>query len=217
MKTQEPPVLDAQATRSPAQPIKPQRLMRELSAALPEDSVIFIDSGNHTLWATHYLDANGRNVFVHNWGDFGAMGYGVAAAVGGKVGAPHRPVVSIVGDGAFGMLGMEVSAAATYGIPVVWIVLNDSRLNAVYHGQTMQYEGRTIGCDFRRMDAVRVAEGLGAVGRRVTDPEDIAPALIQALACGKPAVLDVWIDAEAVPPIHARIRSLEKFFAGMAS
>jgi len=216
-KRRSSPLLDEAATRSDALPIKPQRLMRELNEALPEDAIVFLDSGNHTLWATHYLDATGRNAFVHSWGDFGAMGYGVAAPIGGKLAAPDRPVVAIVGDGAFAMQGMEVSTAATHGIAVVWVVFNDSRLNAVYHGQKLQYAGRTIGCDFLRMDIAKIAEGLGAVGRRVTAVEEIGPALTEALASGKPTVLDVWIDAEEVPPIHSRIRALEKFFAGMAS
>ena len=211
------PVLDEAAMTSEASPLKPQRLMHELNKALPEDAIVFLDSGNNTLWATHYLNATGRNVFVHNWGDFGAMGFGVAAPIGGKVAAPDRAVVAIVGDGSFAMQGMEVSTAATHGVPVIWIVLNDSKLNAVYHGQKLLYEGRTIGCDFLRMDIAKVAEGLGAVGRRVTAPEEIGPALRDAMACGKPTVLDVWIDAEEVPPIHSRIRSIQKFFAGMAS
>jgi len=211
------PVLDEKAMISDIAPLKPQRLMHELNLALPENAIIFIDSGNNTLWSTHYLNATGKNSFVHNWGDFGAMGFGVAAPIGGKVAAPDRPVVAIVGDGAFAMLGMEVSTAVTHGVPVVWIVLNDSKLNAVYHGQKLLYEGRTIGCDFARMDAAKIAEGLGALGRRVTKPEEVGPALTEALASGRPAVLDVWIDAEEVPPIHSRIRSIQKFFAGMAS
>jgi len=207
------PVLDPAAELSEAIPMKPQRLMHELNKALPNNALIFIDSGNNTLWATHYLNANGRNAFFHNWGEFGAMGYGVAAAVGGKVAAPDRPVVAIVGDGAFAMNGMEVSTAATYGIPVIWIVLNDSRLNAVYHGQKLQYEGRTIGCDFKRLDLSKVAEGLGALGLRVTAPAEVGPALAWAMASRQPVVLDVQIDAEEVPPIHSRVQALERFFA----
>lgn len=211
------PLLDEKATRSDAVPMRPQRLMSELNEALPEDAIIFLDSGNNTLWGTHYLNATGRNMFVHNWGDFGAMGFGVAAPIGGKVAAPDRPVVAIVGDGAFAMNGMEVATAAAYGIPVVWIVLNDARLNAVHHGQTLLYEGRTIGCDYPRMDLAAIAEALGADGVRVIEPRVVGPALRAALASGRPTVLDVWIDAEEVPPIHSRIRSIQKFFAGMAS
>lgn len=211
------PVLDPGAAASAALPLKPQRLMAELDAALPDDAAVFIDSGNNTLWSTHYLQARGARVFAHNWGEFGAMGYGVAAPIGAKAAAPERPVVGIVGDGAFAMNGMEVSTAVTHAIPVVWVVLNDSRLNAVYHGQQLQYSGRTIGCDFHRIDAAMVARALGARGVRVERGEDVGPALKKALAGGRPCVLDVWIDAQEVPPIHARIRSLERFFAGMAA
>jgi acetolactate synthase-1/2/3 large subunit len=212
-----PPVLDAKAMGSDSLPLKPQRLMRELNRHLPEDALIFVDSGNNTLWVLHYLDANGRNVFIHNWGEFGAMGYGVAAAIGGKLAAPSRPVGSIVGDGSFAMCGMEVSTAATYGIPVVWVVLNDARFNAVHHGQQLQYGGRTIGTEFHRMDIAMVAQALGARGRRIERPEDLGPALEEALASGRPTVLDVWIDADEVPPIHSRVRSLDRFFAGGAA
>lgn len=209
-----PAYLDEAAARSEAQPIKPQRLMAELDAALPGDALIFLDVGNNTLWATHYLTATGRNAFIHNWGEFAAMGYGVAAAVGGKLAAPSRPVVAIVGDGGFAMAGMEVSTGVTEGAAVVWIVLNDARLNAVHHGMTMQYAGRTKGTEFHRMDVAGVADALGAWSRRVLHPGDIAAAVADALSSGRPAVIDVRVDADEVPPIHSRVRALDKLFVG---
>ncbi|MBI5246261.1 MAG: thiamine pyrophosphate-binding protein [Elusimicrobia bacterium] len=209
-----PAYLDSAARLSDGEPIKPQRLMRELDAALPADALIFLDVGNNTLWATHYMSATGRNAFIHNWGEFAAMGYGVAAAVGGKLAAPGRPVIAVVGDGGFAMAGMEVSTAVTENVPVVWIVLNDSRLNAVHHGQTLQYAGRTIGTEFHRMDVAGVAAALGAWSRRVDRPGDIAAAVADAFASGRPAVIDARIDAEEVPPIHSRVRALDKLFVG---
>lgn len=214
LKARVPAVLNSQQMENRSMPLKPQRVMAELNAALPDDALVFIDSGNNTLWALHYLDAVGRRAFIHNWGEFGAMGFGVAASIGGKVGAPERPVVAVVGDGSFGMNGMEVSTAVTYGIPVVWVVLNDARYNAVHHGQTLQYDGRTIGTEFKRMDLALVAQGLGAAARRVTRPGELGPALAEALASGRPTLLDVWLDADEVPPIHSRVASLERFFAG---
>ncbi len=214
-KRQVPSVLDEAAAVSDAVPIKPQRLMRELNDCLPEDAIIFADSGNNTLWALHYLKVTGKNMFIHNWGEFGAMGYGVAAAIGGKLAAPQRPVIAIVGDGAFGMHGMEVSTAVSCGIPVIWVVLNDGRFNAVHHGQQLQYGGRTMGTEFHRMDIAKIAEGLGAWSVRVLRPQDIGGAIREAIAVGNPAVLDVMIDADEVPPIHARVESLERFFAAV--
>ncbi len=209
-----PAFLNPAEMESDAVPMKPQRLMRELDAALPADALVFVDVGNNTLWATHYLSATGRNAFIHNWGEFAAMGYGVAAAVGGKLAAPRRPVIAVVGDGGFAMAGMEVSTAVTENVPVVWVVLNDARLNAVHHGQTLQYAGRTMGTEFRRMDVAGVAEALGAWARRVRRPDDIASAVADALASGRPSVIDVRIDADEVPPIHSRVRSLDKLFVG---
>lgn len=194
-------------------PVKPQRVIAELSKALPEDAVVCLDVGNHTLWALHYLEATGKSVFLNNWGSFAAMGYGVAGAIGAKLGAPGRPVVAVVGDGGFGMAGMEVSTAATYGIPVVWVVFNDARYNAVYHGQKLQYAGRTHGVEFRAMDVAAIAASLGARAFRVERADELQGALAAALACAGPAVVDVRIDAEEVPPILSRVRSLEVSFA----
>jgi acetolactate synthase-1/2/3 large subunit len=185
-----------------------------LDAALPPDSLIFLDVGANTLWATHYLTATGRRAFAHNWGEFAAMGYGVAGAVGAKLAVPGRPVIAVVGDGGFAMAGMEVSTAATYGIAVVWVVLNDGRFNAVHHGQRLQYEGRNIGTEFLRMDIAGVAAALGASTWRVTRPGQVAQALAEALASGRPAVIDVCIDADEPPPMLSRVRSLDKLFVG---
>lgn len=211
-----PAVLAPESLASGAVPLKPQRVMAELDAALPEDAAVFLDVGNHTLWALHYLTATGKNDFVHNWGEFAAMGYGLAGSIGGKVAAPGRPVVAVAGDGGFAMNGMELSTAVTHGIPVVWVIFNDARLNAVYHGQRLQYQGRTTAAEFARMDLAAVAEALGAWSRRVTRPGELAEGLREALAANRPAVLDAWIDADEVPPIQSRVKSLDKLFAGFA-
>ncbi len=212
-KARVPEFLSPATMLSEAEPIKPQRLMRELDEALPPDSLVFLDVGANTLWATHYLTAAGRRAFAHNWGEFAAMGYGVAGAVGAKLAVPGRPVIAIVGDGGFAMAGMEVSTAVTCDIPVVWVVLNDGRFNAVHHGQKLQYEGRTIGSEFRRMDIAGVSAALGASAWRVSRPGQIAQALQEALACGRPAVIDVAIDADETPPMLSRVKSLDKLFA----
>lgn len=204
--------LDPGARVSDAVPLKPQRLMAELEGCLPEDALVFMDSGNNTLWTLHHLRASGRSRFIHNWGEFGAMGFGVAAAIGAKAVLPDRPVVAVVGDGSMGMAGMELLTASTFEIPVVWVVLNDARYNTVHHGQTMQYAGRTIGTTFRRMDLAALAESLGVDGHYVDLPEEVAPAMRAALRSGRASLLDVRIDADEVPPVHSRIRALDRFF-----
>lgn len=193
--------------------LKPQDLFLELSRHLPEDAVIFVDNGNAALWAVHYLTIDRPNSFIDNWGDFGAMGYATAAVIGGKLAAPARPMISIVGDGAFAMMGMEVLTAVTYDIPVIWIVLNDGRFNTVHHGMRLQYEGRTTGTEFAMMDVAKVAEGLGALGLIVDQASQVEEALRVAAGSGRPAVIDVRIDPDEAPPIESRVKSLKTSFA----
>ncbi|MBC8512455.1 MAG: thiamine pyrophosphate-binding protein, partial [Dehalococcoidia bacterium] len=88
-------------------PIKPQALMREFQEILPEDAIVFTDTGNHTCWALHYLRFNGPNFFCPSFGLM-PMGYAIPASIGGKLAAPDRPVIAMVGDGCFLMSGMEV-------------------------------------------------------------------------------------------------------------
>ena len=109
---------------SDAIPIKPQRLMRDLQGALPHDALVFVDGGANRSWAIHYWQAVYPRTFFCATG-MASMGFGVAAAVGGKFAAPDRVVVSITGDGGFLMNGVEVSTAVHYQKQVIWIVLND--------------------------------------------------------------------------------------------
>ena len=193
---------EAPETGSDAVPIKPQRAMRELREALPDNTIVFGDSGHTVRWAGRYFKARTQSFFAANI--FEPMGYGVAACIGGKLAAPDRPVVSICGDGSFLMNGMEISTAANYGISVIWIILNDSRLNMVYHTQSIYYADRHVATSFKNPDYVKFAEAFGAVGYCVVRPEEIKPAVAAALACGRPAIVDVHIDPDEVPPMRPR-------------
>ncbi|MBI4369021.1 MAG: thiamine pyrophosphate-binding protein [Elusimicrobia bacterium] len=205
-----PVYLEEDKVLSQNQPLKPQRFIKDLEEALPQDAILYVDSGNATLWAIHYLTVKGPHSFLHNWGDFGAMGYGVASPIGAKLAARGRPLVAFAGDGAFGMAGMEILTAATYGIPVIWIILNDGRYNTVYHGQRLLYEGRTIATEFRRMNIAKIADGLGVKGVLVDAPGQIQKILPGLLKDERPAVIDVLIDPDEVPPIHSRVSSFKK-------
>ncbi|MBI4668934.1 MAG: thiamine pyrophosphate-binding protein [Elusimicrobia bacterium] len=207
-KASKPFFYKEQAFHSSALPLKPQRFMRDLDECLPEDAIVFLDTGNSALWATHYVTVTEEKKFIHNWGDFGAMGHGVAACIGGKLAAPERPVIAVVGDGAFGMMGMEVLTAVTYKIPVVWFVLNDGRFNTVHQGQQLLFQGRTMATEFNRMDIVKIAEGLGARAVKVDGPDQIQDILPELLNSNRPAVVDVFIDPDEMPSMESRIRLL---------
>ncbi|MEW6708839.1 MAG: thiamine pyrophosphate-binding protein, partial [Candidatus Riflebacteria bacterium] len=190
-------------------PIKPQRLIHELRKSLPDETIFFIDAGNHTLWALHYLQINKPGTFVIAAG-FGPMGYSIPAAVGGKLAAGERPVVALCGDGCFLMHGMEVATAVKYKIPVIWVVFNDGRLNMVYQAEELQKKGGLDSYDFPRVDIAGLAVSLGAIGERVEDPDQISAVIKKCLKANQPSVIDVIIDPEEVSPLKKRIESIIK-------
>jgi acetolactate synthase I/II/III large subunit len=193
-------------------PYRPQRLLMDLAASLPEETVYFVDNGNSMAWAIHHLVITRPYSFYVGLG-FASMGFATAAAVGAKLAAGDRPVVALVGDGAFLMNGMEVATAVNYRIPVIWVVMNNSMLGMVYHGRKLADIPDGIGSRFERVDFVKLAEGLGARGIRITRPGEIDKELMDEIrATGRPTVLDVIVDEEDVPPIHSRIASLEKLY-----
>jgi acetolactate synthase-1/2/3 large subunit len=190
----------------------PRHLVEDIQASCPEDTIYFADMGCVMAWATRYMTLDFPYSYMMGMG-FGSMGYAVAAPVGAKLARPDRPVLAMVGDGSFLMNGFEVATAVNYDIPVVWVVFNNAMLGMVYHGRklfsTPIPEG--LPSPFKRVDFVKVAEGLGARGIRIDTPRAITKELMdEVFASRQPTVIDVIIDEEAVPPIHSRIRSVDK-------
>jgi len=185
-------------------PIKPQAFMRELQQILPQDAIVFFDTGNHICWAIHYLKFDRPN-FISAFGLL-TMGYATAAAIGGKLAAPNRPVISVVGDGCFLMNGMEIATAVSNEIPVVWIVHNNAKLGLVHELQKFSLGKKTVSTTFREVNFAKVAEGLGAQGFRIERPGELSKVLPKALESRKPTVIDVIIDPDEIPPIERWVR-----------
>jgi acetolactate synthase-1/2/3 large subunit len=206
-----PRFLNASRMESTAAPIKPQRLMRDLQEALPEDALVFVDAGANRSWAIHYWQTAHPRTFFCATG-MASMGFGVAGAIGGKFAAPDRTVVAIVGDGGFLMNGMEVSTAVQYGKQVIWVVLNDAGYGMAYHAARLM-NIPTLGTRYPRVDCATVAEGLGAQAFRIREPGEINRELIaKILESGQPTVLDVEVDPEEVAPFGSRIVTLAEGF-----
>jgi acetolactate synthase-1/2/3 large subunit len=194
-------------------PFKPQAVIRDLAASLPEDTLYFVDNGSSMAWAINRLNVTVPYTFYVALG-FASMGFAVAASIGAKLAAGDRPVVALVGDGSFLMNGMEVATAVNYNIPVIWVVMNNSMLGMVYHGRKLAVIPEVIKSTFKQVDIVKLAEGLGARGIRITKPGQINKKMMDnIISAGVPTVIDVIIDAEEVPPIHSRIAALEKLYS----
>jgi acetolactate synthase-1/2/3 large subunit len=201
--------LDEEKMHSKAIPVKPQALMRELQEVLPDDAIVFVDTGSHISWAIHYLQFKQPNIIM----PFGllTMGYATAAAIGGKLAAPDRPVIAIVGDGCFQMNGMEVATAVNHNVPVVWIVQNNSKLGLVHELQKFSLGENTVSTTFKQIDIAKIAQGLGAKGYRINKPGELSEILPKALESGVPTVIDVLIDPDEVPPIEGFVKGDVKY------
>ena len=160
------------------------------------DAIIVTDVGQHQMWDAQYYKYKEPRTFLSS-GGLGTMGFGVGAALGAKLGRPDKTVVNISGDGCFRMNMNEIATAVRSNIPIVQIVLNNHVLGMVRQWQTLFYEERysnTVLND--AVDFVKVAEAMGAVGIRVTEKEEVVPALEKALALNKPVVIDFFIDKD---------------------
>jgi acetolactate synthase I/II/III large subunit len=191
---------------SDAIPIRPERAVADLRKVVPADGIVLADVGIHHNWLVAEYEAWKTRTFLQTWG-FASMGFAVAGALGAKLAAPHQPVVSLCGDGAFMMNASAVLTAVEYDIPVVWLVWNNFGYCAIRDQQRGYFgNNRELATSFTdargnlfSADYAMMARSMGAVGQTVEKPSDLAPQLEAAMASGKPTVLDVRIDREVRP------------------
>ncbi len=180
-----------------ARPMHPRRALAEIRQALPEDAIVTLDTGNACLQAADRL-AHYQTPGLVTPLDFGLVGFGYAAALGAKAAAPARPVVSIIGDGGFGFTLAEITTAVAHELPVVAVVLDNGAWGAEKAYQMEFFDGRLLGAEIESPPYDEVAKLCGAHGFKVEEPGDLGPALAEALASGRPAVVHVKIDPKAL-------------------
>ncbi len=193
---------------SDAVPLKPQRVMYELTQRLPANSRYLIDAGNAWAWATHYLMLASCGLQRTAFG-FGAMGWAIGAAIGTAMGCRGEAVVCITGDGSYLMSGQEISVAVAECLPVLFVVLNDQAMGMVKHGQRLS-GAEAIGYELPAVDFAQIARAQGAQAYTIRTPEDFQRLDFEQIftpATG-PTLLDVYIDPEEAPPIGARVKTL---------
>jgi acetolactate synthase I/II/III large subunit len=197
------------AMSSEAVPIKPQRMMKSLRDALPEDTIVFGDIGNNLAWVEAFFQSRKPKTYYIT-SSLASMGYGVSASIGGQIAAPGRQVVCICGDGGFQMQGMEVVTAVNYDVPVKWFIMNNSTLGMIKDTQDVLFKGRTLNTDFINPDYVKLAESMGAVGLRATKPDEIIDVTKEALDNGRPTIVDIVIDPDEAPSFDARAEAMAR-------
>ncbi len=188
--------------------ILPQRALWEIQQRLPADTIYAIDSGEHFVFATHYLVTRHPDAFIAMTG-LGSMGSSIGAAMGAKLGRPDRAVAVIMGDGGFAMVGTEVATAVAERLPIVIFVMNDRRYGMVEIGHERVY-GRRAVYSMQPLDVCRLAEGLGARALRIEHAGQLLETDLLALAADGPLVVDVCIDSREHMPKKDRIQAIGK-------
>ena len=171
------------ASSTKPQRIAPHDAIAEIQAILPKDAIYTVDSGEHFIFATHYLEISEPDSFIVMTG-LGSMGQSIGAAIGAKLAHPERPVVAICGDGCFAMNAFEVATAVAERLPIVVFVFNDERLGMVENGHENVY-GRRPAYPTGAIDVCEIAHGLGATALRI-DHEIVIPKLDRIAAMTLP-------------------------------
>jgi acetolactate synthase-1/2/3 large subunit len=174
--------------------VNPMLFFEELRRQLRDDAIMTVDDGNHTFLAAELYEVRRPRTFISPT-DFNSMGYAVPAAVGAKLANPDRQVVSIVGDGAFLMTGLETITAVNLGLDIAYFVFNDGELSQISQGQEIPYNRKSC-TTLGELRLRGIAEGVGARYVLIENDAQLAPAITEALASGKkqPAIVDLRID-----------------------
>lgn len=202
-----------------AGPVKPQHLVTELGDRMPGGTRFIADAGNSTAWAVHWLRDPGRatlanrvpgSPWLHVLTEFAPMGWAIGAAVGLARADASNAVVCLTGDGSYLMNGQEITVAAQERLPVIFVVLNDSALGMVKHGQRLAGAEQTA-FELPVIDYRRLAQSMGVEAHVIEDLADLQALDLEALARRDgPTLLDVRIDGEAVPPMSLRLQTLNE-------
>ena len=174
---------------------------------LPADAILCNGAGNYAAWIHRFFRF--RRFGQHVAPTSGSMGYGVPAAVAMKRLHPERQIVCIAGDGDFLMNGQEFATAVQYGLPFVVVIADNGIYGTIRMHQEREYPGRVIATDLRNPDFAAYARAFGGFGVSVERTADFPAAFKEAQASGKPAIVRLAIDPDAITPITtlAKIRA----------
>ncbi len=167
-----------------------------LGERVPEDAIMVTGAGNFTGWVQRFYR---YPMFRTQIGPTsGAMGYGVPAGVAAKIAAPGRMVLCFTGDGDVLMNGQELATAVQYDARVIFIVINNGMYGTIRMHQEREYPGRVYGTDLRNPDFAAYARSFGAHGETVVETAEFGPAFERCVAAGKPSLIDLHLDPQAI-------------------
>jgi acetolactate synthase I/II/III large subunit len=185
-------------TRDLPGPLQLSAVMAALRERLGPDAILTNGAGNFSVWAHRFYEFHRYPTQLGP--QSGSMGYGVPAAIAAKAVHPDRTVVCLAGDGDFLMTGQELATAVQEELDIVVLVVNNGMYGTIRMHQERHYPGRVIGTDLRNPDFVALARAYGAHGALVERSKEIGDALDEALGCGRPALIELRVDPQAITP-----------------
>ena len=194
--------------------VKLEQVVAWLSDHLPADAILTNGAGNVAGWLHRYYIYKGHGTQLAPTS--GSMGYGFPAAISASLHFPERTVVCIVGDGCFQMTLNEMSTALQYGAKPITLVGNNGHYGTIRMHQERHYPGRVSGTALVNPDYAALARAYGGHGEKVTQSADFPAAFARALASGKPAIIELMLDAEALTTGTTLSAAREKALALLA-
>ncbi|CDX50263.1 Acetolactate synthase large subunit [Mesorhizobium plurifarium] len=179
-------------------PVQMGPIIEHLGRILPEDAILTNGAGNYATWVHRFY--RNRRFGTQAAPTSGSMGYGTPAAVAAKSLFPDRTVVAFAGDGCFLMNGQEFATAVQYDLPIIVIVVNNGIYGTIRMHQEREYPSRVVATELRNPDFAALARAYGGHGETVEKTADFAPAFERARASGKPAIVEIKLDPEAITP-----------------
>ena len=179
-------------------PVRMGPIMAYLETVLPDDAILTNGAGNYATWVHRFHRF--RRYGTQAAPTSGSMGYGTPAAVAAKELYPDRLVVAFAGDGCFQMNGQEFATAVQYDLPIIVVVVNNGIYGTIRMHQEREYPGRIVATDLKNPDFAALARAYGGHGETVEKTEDFAPAFERARASGRPSIIEVRLDPEAITP-----------------
>jgi len=175
--------------------VNPSLFFEELRRQLPDDGLMVVDDGNHTFLAAELFEVRKPRSFISPT-DFNCMGYAVPAAIGAKLANPEKSVVSIVGDGAFLMTGLEILTATSEGAGIVYFVFYDGELSQISQGQQIPYGRKTCTVIGNvKLEGIAMATGAKYISlENNTQMRDKITQALRVSQSGQPVIVEVRID-----------------------
>jgi len=177
-------------------PVDAVGIIADLNRLLPPETIVTGDAGNHWSWFGRYFRFPQEGMYLGPTS--GAMGYAMPAAIGAALACPNTPVLAVAGDGGFLMTGNELETAVRCALPIIALVFNNRSYATIRMHQEREFPDRVSATNLGPINFALFAQALGAHGVRVTRNRDFAPALQEALALRRPALIEVLTDVEDI-------------------